>query len=588
MSELSSKTPDRALVAAVTAGWIESEAPEQFQEPLFQLLDQWQADPGQGIDPLWSAIQAMIRKCFLLDAEISALRCLLGMVPDAQAYRLKLAEALYLAGRTPEAEIEWQAVGPGGGGPWYLLGLDLAAGDVAKFGRRADLAIGWARAEAQWGDHHSALVKRLVPAGQVAPARELLEHFAANTGFAARRILDLAWLYMHVDQPRRARATLEPLWRMDNAAYPLLIGRFSGAVAPYTAAIEAEWLARIDNARAEAAPATPLPDAPPVKAGTKVMVVGFDRPGLPNDMAYHYLQSGLAAGLEMHAHLDAAIAMTHEFRGTDEEVERRTRAFEAELERIRPHLVLVDWVSAGQPRRGLTPDRLGALARRLDFRVVVAVRDGVGQAEQDLKPWLPIANAIALYHPLAEFIGRDPRYLPIPVPALYPRPAAPPRDLNLSFVGAVNFPLRYALLSVLETEQLPFTAITGHHRDRLVPDMESYWRMLDRSRATLNISAHTRFEHLVTGRVWEAASAGTLLVEQENDATRRFFTPYAHYLPWRTVDDIAHIAQLVDRHPHIAQTVGARAQAWARSHFGPDRLWPALLDHAARFSPTSM
>jgi len=160
------------------------------------------------------------------------------------------------------------------------------------------------------------------------------------------------------------------------------------------------------------------------------------------------------------------------------------------------------------------------------------------------------------------------------------------RDLGLTFVGSVNLRVRYMLLSVLMTEDIGFTAVFGPRRAMETPDTAAYARFLARSRATLNISVHAPGQghdgHLITARVWEAIAAGALLVEQDNPATAMVFTPYRHYLPWTTVEDIVHIARFIERRPDLAARIAGAAHAWARRHYSSDRFWAGVLGAASR------
>jgi hypothetical protein len=101
----------------------------------------------------------------------------------------------------------------------------------------------------------------------------------------------------------------------------------------------------------------------------------------------------------------------------------------------------------------------------------------------------------------------------------------------------------------------------------------------------LNVSRHGPGQHLVTGRVWETVAAGALLIEQDNPATAHYFVPYRHYLPWRSIEEIVHLAHFIERRPDAIARIAGDAHAWASARYGADRFWSTLLDHALRPLP---
>ncbi|RAU20994.1 hypothetical protein CU669_15525 [Paramagnetospirillum kuznetsovii] len=579
---------DRSLVAAVASGWIESDAPPALQDGLFQDLDAWTADGGQPVPVLWLSLMLRLDAARCRDGEISACRTALSLMPDQHYFRYRLARALHHVGDDPAAlaELEPLAAMAAVDADLLALRLEIAAAMRTDTVALLSLTEAWFAARPEWSAQHGSLIRILIALGAIALARRLMTEAVRTAPTAIDQKVELARLAMLTGDYVAARRLFTELSSQGIADLDLIVGRFGGTVAPYTPDVENAIRAAMAAARAlpDAALASlPPSPCPPITGTPKVVLVGFESTGFPNDMAHHLVGSGRAAGLDISAYLDNALTMAHEVRATDAWVEARVEAFEAEMECRRPDVILVDW-AAPLTARGLSPERLAELKHRLGFRLIVGMRDAHAAALDCMTRWLAAVDTLLLYHPLSPIIavGGDTVFvgwLPVHLPALARTEG---RDLNLSFVGSVAFTLRNALLSVLLTEDLPFTAIIGERRKTELPDMAAYLSLLGRSRATLNISAHTHDEHLVTGRVWESIAMETLLVEQDNPATASYFTPWRHYLPWRSVDDIAHICRFVERNPAEVAAVAAEAHAWAARHYSAERFWRGLMAHAMR------
>jgi hypothetical protein len=582
----------RDMAATLARGWIDEQIPEIAYEYMTSLVERWAGDGTLPPTQLWLDILNKLRKLRLRDAELSACELACELFPGHGYFTFRQAEALYWIGRDDEADAllaEVAAVD----GEVHDLRLRLATDDAA-FEDRLGSAVRWAESQSPWGAHHTRLLRLLADRGQVPRAGGLMRHWLGFIPVEPGRIHELAMLAMHTGNFDLARRWLTPHWARGAPEEELVIGRFGGTLAPFGPEREAAILARIEGAIEPDAPPTPLPDHPDPPPGLRIIAAGFETGLMGNDIVQHFVASGRAAGQDVTPYLEDALTYAFDLRVPDAEIEARLQRFEQAMEAARPDVLILDW-SCPFSLRGINPHRMALLRQRLGFRLVVAIRDAHEDTMAILHGWLPAVDSMLLFNPTSAILepGATPyaeRLLVIPVPAFHtlePPPHPEPRQDGLLFVGNIHFSLRYALLSVLLTEALPFHAIYGKTRAAQVPDAPSYHRLLESWRATLNVSAHTVREHLVTGRIWEATNAGTLLVEQDNPATRRFFLPWCHYLPWTSIDDIADLARFVAGNPKAAQTVASRASAWAWRHYSPKRLWAAILGHANRANTAS-
>jgi len=577
--------PDRATMAAVASGWVMEETPDPLQPGLIEWIERWRESPAIPVGALWPLILDNLRRCGCLDAETGGCRQALALGPVLPALQLRLAGCLRRSGLAAEAIATLDAIrnaGPGLRADILLERVALGADPAATAAALDPLAM----ADGQWGAGHSGLVEALVQADEGQRAMAFIERWTERWPLAPERLEELGRLALLIGEPRKARALLQPLWAVPGG-FASICGPFSGEVAPYDQAVEDRWAAAVEAALTAPEPPEPMPP-PPVPPGLKALLVSFADRALPNDLAGHLAAAAADAGLALGLHLDAALATPDDFIGDDGAAARQVEALIHRLETERPDLVMVD-CCAPLSLRGLNPGLMSQLKHRLGFRLACLMRDSHRYAMPLVRAWLPAADVMIadVLSPVfaSDMAPSNAKVLPLSVPALHAtfRDAAiawDDRDLAMSFVGSINFTARRALLAVLLTEEIGLHAVTGAERMHQTPDMASYARLLGRSKAVLNISAHSPEDHLVTGRVWEAIAAGAVLVEQDNAATRRFFTPYRHYLPWRTVDDIVHIARFIDRRPDLARRVAAEAGSWAGRAFPTEAFWSAIVARA--------
>lgn len=144
---------------------------------------------------------------------------------------------------------------------------------------------------------------------------------------------------------------------------------------------------------------------------------------------------------------------------------------------------------------------------------------------------------------------------------------------DLSFMG-VMYPYRMDLVAQLRALGIS-VAVNPHRPDAADDDVGSresqpswldYMAGLRSSRMTLNFSQSSagRFEQLKT-RVIEATLAGTLLLTDDLDRTRRFWVPEQEFGHFRTVADIPGVVETYLADLTLLSDVAAAGEARARS-----------------------
>jgi len=115
-----------------------------------------------------------------------------------------------------------------------------------------------------------------------------------------------------------------------------------------------------------------------------------------------------------------------------------------------------------------------------------------------------------------------------------------------------------------------------------------YMEQMANSAITVNFSqCQTGEGHQLKGRVLEAAAAGTLLLESENDTTSDFFEPGSEYVPFSSLDDLLAKITYYLGHRDEAATIAERARAKTQSRYGAKAFWREVADRARTIAQKS-
>ncbi len=305
------------------------------------------------------------------------------------------------------------------------------------------------------------------------------------------------------------------------------------------------------------------------------------------DFKDHLLESAANAA----AHVDAFYTDQCSYPGMDFDAEVAKVELERLAETIRtfaPDVILVDgnYVPSAE---SLNPAFLGELKSRYGFKLIAFVGDAWGSH------WVPAANAWSeacdiVFHFAPESpLEKECRFPEKLCWAGYPVNERnffcdPDKQLDISFVGTYVSALRPFWLTValqiarslnLKQRLLP------HKREAAVAlTMDEYATVVRQSRMVLNFSTRLGPLKMMTGRTWQAMTAGTVLLEEDNRFTAAYFVPFVHFVPFATRDELAYAIEFFSRNPASAQRIGDAASAFCRSHYSAKAIWAQLLGAA--------
>jgi hypothetical protein len=155
------------------------------------------------------------------------------------------------------------------------------------------------------------------------------------------------------------------------------------------------------------------------------------------------------------------------------------------------------------------------------------------------------------------------------------------KKYDISFVGTYVSVLRPFWLTIalkiakdlnLNHRLLPHKRAAG-----VALTMEEYATVLRQTKMVLNFSTRLGPLKAMTGRTWQALTAGTVLLEEENSLISAYFVPFVHYIPFSTQNELAYSIEFFSRNPHSALKVGNAASAFCKSRYSSEAIWSRLV-----------
>jgi spore maturation protein CgeB len=108
--------------------------------------------------------------------------------------------------------------------------------------------------------------------------------------------------------------------------------------------------------------------------------------------------------------------------------------------------------------------------------------------------------------------------------------------------------------------------------------IDKYTEILRRSRISLNFSHSALGTHQVKGRVFESLFSGALLMENDNEETKRFFTPMVDYVTFESKDDLVDKVRYYLEHEDERQRIAMNGHLKATREYNTRVFWSKVME----------
>ena len=249
----------------------------------------------------------------------------------------------------------------------------------------------------------------------------------------------------------------------------------------------------------------------------------------------------------------------------------------------RANILFFDGNFVGRPG-SLNAEFLNELRATFGLKLIAFVGDAWGDyGSRAVAYWAPVCDLIVHLVPdlgIADASAAPDKLVCIPYPVneknFFPERT---RSLDLSFFGSRRTYLRLFWLAHVRTSAARLrlnSNLQATLRTSDCPPMPEYAAIMRRSRMVLNFSTRDRTTKIITGRVWQALHSGVVLLEEENAATRFFFVPFIHYVPFENARQLRHMIEFFSKNRGWENRIGDEAAEFCAKHYAASDTWASI------------
>ena len=149
------------------------------------------------------------------------------------------------------------------------------------------------------------------------------------------------------------------------------------------------------------------------------------------------------------------------------------------------------------------------------------------------------------------------------------------KDIDFSFMGS-NYRGRGYYLTGLSALGVNPHIVTSNRQGAGDPTVRDFIELLRRSRMTFNTGHLAGNAAILTGRVFEAVLAETLLFEEVGSAISDFFVPFKHFIPFSNLHQLKAYIQYFSSHEDDRREIVTAAKAQYFKHMQSENFWAAI------------
>ena len=154
------------------------------------------------------------------------------------------------------------------------------------------------------------------------------------------------------------------------------------------------------------------------------------------------------------------------------------------------------------------------------------------------------------------------------------------------FIGTVDIynTNRSFFIHQLANSSLDITInITNSYKNKRILDNAEYARELCLSKVNVNFAGRLTGEKIITGRVWETLLARSVLLDQFNPEINYFLTPFKHYIPFQSFNDLKLCLTFLESNDESCRVVSTLGREHIDLYFTPEKIWGYIFNKVGLF-----
>jgi hypothetical protein len=249
-----------------------------------------------------------------------------------------------------------------------------------------------------------------------------------------------------------------------------------------------------------------------------------------------------------------------------------------ELRRSKPNAVFISFYPFEHDPRNVNPNTIRIIRDELRIPTIFLWFDYAHSHIRDLA--IKLSNVSSLSVVIDVFDKPNDRFLPM----------WSPRDerifnyeenksVDVSFIGTTNgYGERCRYLSFLQGK-VPLHVSGGQREHNLT--IEEYARSFQRSKISINFPTK-QDESIIQakGRIFESMLCGSLLLERDNEAIKRWFEPMVHYVPFTNEQDLINKINYYLQNESERKAIVQNANNKMKDHYSSHNWWKTVLNNA--------
>ena len=283
-------------------------------------------------------------------------------------------------------------------------------------------------------------------------------------------------------------------------------------------------------------------------------------------------------------HLDYSDALS---RANESNISKTIQSLASNVLKLMPHLIIFDNFMVQINNTGHTEfaNLILKLRDKNKFKLIGLYLDS----------WIPEQeNAISQYGHLLDLIW-DPtqpvrtkspathHYIKSPMPfdrALYRTREKSKQALFMGTVERYNLHRALYIYKLKKSDVKVDIIISNDANLKTVKNDAEYASFLCKFRVNINFSTRNDLKKITTGRVWESLLAETVLLEEDNEQTRFYLTPFFHYIPYTSFYELEIALKYLESNTINGQIIANNGFNLASSYFHPDIIWGNVFNEA--------
>ena len=179
--------------------------------------------------------------------------------------------------------------------------------------------------------------------------------------------------------------------------------------------------------------------------------------------------------------------------------------------------------------------------------------------------------------------GKNYLFTPTPINSeIYNNLTSVGRDIDITFIGSVgdSKPFRRNILNRVKKIKINSEIIIGGlwlGKDNYLTDNRCA-DIYRKSKMVINFCLNEEGRAQVKGRVFETTLCGALLLEQENNETSQYFTPYVDYIPWKDETDLIEKIKYYLSHDEERKAISLSGSEKANKSYTGKVYWELIIE----------